>query len=158
MVSMGRGPRAVIFALGLLALGAKPGPGRVRKVDRMWVVGRPALDAAPEGIYAWVADGHVRFAVSAGPEGSASKVYRFTVRAKESLRLEAGGECKVAARAEGRRGLVLAARPGSALARCGLRTKEEVTISKARERDRVIPIFVGPRARRAAAAVRIGAY
>lgn len=153
-----RGGRVVLLAVALLSLGAKPERGRVRKIDRMWVVGRPALDGAPEGVYAWVADGRFRFAVSAGPEASRPRVYRFTVKGTSSLRLETGGDCKVAAKADGRRGLVLAARPGREAARCGVQGSVELTVSGALQGGRAIPVFVGPGARRAAKSVRIGRY
>lgn len=152
-----RGFLAALVLFWPFLLGAKPPEdGPVSRVDRMWAVGEPALDAEPKpGIYAWISNGKLAFAVAPVGDGR-RRVYQWTVRSTQPLTLADSGDCKVAAKNE--LGLVLAARPARVVARCAVATEGEVTLSRFRVGRRAADAFVGPLAVPAARQVRIGRY
>lgn len=126
------------------------------RIDRMWVVGAPALDGEPApGIYAFIQDGRLAFAVAPVRDGR-RRVFQWTVKADGPIELHDGGDCKVAARGGG--AVVLAARPVSAVARCSVSLPGEVTLSRFKMGSGRADGFIGPLARPAAALVRIGRY
>lgn len=144
--------RGVWLLFAAAALGAAPPVGRI---DRMWVIGEPALDGEPKpGVYAWIDRGQVAFAVAPRRDGRL-RVFQWTVQAAD-VELVPEGDCKVGARSA--RALVLVARPVRSVARCRVEAKGEVTLRRFRVGRRAAPAFVGPLARRAARVVRIGRY
>ncbi|MBX2813672.1 MAG: hypothetical protein KTR25_17780 [Myxococcales bacterium] len=141
---------------GLLGA-AKPRTDRpLRRIDRMWLAGAPALDSGPKaGIYVWLEKKSFHFGVAPNPK-KPKRVYQWTVSSSEMVRLVPGGDCKVAARSA--RGLVLAAMPAAGIAQCVVKTKGEIKISRAKAGARITNVYVGPSAMQAAASVRIGRY
>lgn len=147
--------RALVALFAGLLLGA--GSKRpIQKIDRMWLVGHPALDLeSPEGIYAYVYDGKIAFDIVPKGDGRV-RIYQWTLRADAPLDLAEGGDCKLAVKK--RTALVLVARPVEAIARCAVLTEGELTVEKAKVGRRRAAVYLGPLARRAAARVRIGRY
>lgn len=128
----------------------------LERIDRMWVVGAPALDGKPApGVYVWVEDGRFRFAVPPG-RSSKPRFYQWTLRSTQSLKLAPGGECKVGARSA--RGLVLAAGSTSAVVECAVETAGDLSISRVKVGKKAASLYVGPLARRAASTLEIGRY
>ena len=153
-------PVVGFFVLGLLVAAKpplKPSPTRpVVRVDRMWLVGEPPLDGRPQpGVYAWIAQKNLEFAVVPQP-GKRARVYQWSIASTKPVRLVEGGDCRIAARRE--YGLVLAARPVAGFARCMVISEGEFTLSRVLVGRRSAPTFLGPLAYKGASKIRIGSY
>ncbi len=128
----------------------------VRRIDRMWVVGAPVLDAqTPAGVFAWVEDGALQLA--AWSAGSKHRTLRVRVQGTRALSLKKLGGFKVVSRISDSQ-VILQATAKAKPARGSIACKGDITLSDARRGGLPTNLYVGPLAKKAAKSVLIGRF
>lgn len=146
---------ALLIALGPEVSRAEAPQAPVRRVDRMWAVGAPVLDASAKvGVYAWVEDKALQLAAH---PGDGRGVFRVRVRGTRPLELEGLGDFEVVGR-RGDRDVVLQARTKGRTARGKVACNGDLTVTDATRGRRGARLFVGPLAKRAAKRLVIGRF
>jgi hypothetical protein len=153
------GPRLAALAaaavLLFVSVAFAKGPS-VRKMDRMWAVGAPVLEAsAMRGVYAWVEDGALQLAAWPGTKNKKS-TFRLRIEGTRALSLSGLGDFKVVSKLP--TGVILQVTRRTRMARGKIGCKGDLTISEVTRGARRESLFVGPLSKRGAKSVTIGRF
>lgn len=148
-----------LVALGLAVLGAgvaQADDEPLRRVDRMWLVGAPVLEADPaRGLYVWIEDGAVQLA--AWPKNSKQRTFRVRAQCTRAMTLTGLGDFKVVSKSSDSN-VLLQVSVRAVPARGNFSCDGDVTISDATRGARASKVFVGPAAKKASNSVVIGRF